>query len=113
MRRNAWGRWIFCAAGLMRILCAVVYTSMIYGRSPGEIARYLRWEMADRGTGPIRLPAVGDDGPTASPCFWARENRTSVTSSGSRRMSMGTMKRMGIRCGCTARTRCGASTPSP
>ena len=56
MRRNAWGRWIFCAAGLMRILCAVVYTSMIYGRSPGEIARYPRWEMADRGTGPIRLP---------------------------------------------------------
>ena len=53
MRRNAWGRWIFCAAGLMRILCDVVYTSMIYGRSPGEIARYLRWEMADRGTGPI------------------------------------------------------------
>ena len=47
----------------MRILCAVVYTSMIYGRSPGEIARYLCWEMADRGTGPIRLPAVGDDGP--------------------------------------------------
>ena len=98
MRRNAWGRWIFCAAGLMRILCAVVYTSMIYGRSPGEIARYLWW---------------GTMGRTASPCFWARENRTSVTSSGSRRMSMGTMKRMGIRCGCTARTRCGAYTPSP
>lgn len=71
MRRNAWGRWIFCAAGLMRILCAVVYTSMIYGRSPGEIARYLRWEMADRGhRAPSDCRRWGTMGRTASPCFW-------------------------------------------
>ena len=28
----------------------------------GEISRYLRWEMADRGTGPIQLLAVEDEG---------------------------------------------------
>ena len=63
MSRNAWERWIFCAVSLVLLLCAAVYRPVIYGNGPGEIARYLRWEMADRGTGPIRLPAVGDDGP--------------------------------------------------
>ena len=63
MRRNAWERWIFCAVSLMLIFCAAVYAPTIYGNSPEESNRYLRWEMADRGTGPIRLPAVGDDGP--------------------------------------------------
>ena len=62
MSRNAWERWIFCAVSLVLLLCAAVYRPVIYGNSPGEIARYLRWEMEDRGIGPIQLLAVEDEG---------------------------------------------------
>lgn len=63
MSRTAWERRIFCAVSLVMLLCAAMYRPAIYGNSPGEIARYLRWEMADRGTGPIQLLAAEDDGP--------------------------------------------------
>lgn len=63
MRRNAWERWIFCAVSLMLIFCAAVYAPTIYGnsrrRSTGISAG--RWRTG--APGPIRLPAVGDDGP--------------------------------------------------
>ena len=62
MSRNAWERWIFCAVSLVLLLCAAVYRPVIYGNSPGEIARYLRGEMEDRGIGPIQLLAVEDEG---------------------------------------------------
>ena len=63
MSRTAWERWIFCAVSFVLLFFAAMCRPTIYGNSPGEITRYLRREMADRGTGPIRLPAVGDDGP--------------------------------------------------
>ena len=63
MRRDTRDRLFFCVIGLVLCLCAVAYRPTIYGNSPGEIARYLRWEMADRGAGPIQLLAAEDDGP--------------------------------------------------
>ena len=62
MRRNARERWIFCAVSFALLLCAATYRPAIDGNSPGEISRFLRWEMADRGIGPIQLLAVEDEG---------------------------------------------------
>lgn len=62
MRQTARERWIFCAGSLALLLFAAMYRPTIYGNSPGEISRYLRWEMADRGTGLSQLLAVEDDG---------------------------------------------------
>ena len=70
MSRNARERWIFCAVSFVLLLCAATYRPTIYGNSPGEIARFLRWEMADRGTGPIQLLAVEDDGLDRFAVFW-------------------------------------------
>ena len=53
MSRTAWERWIFCAVSFVLLFFAAMYRPTIYGNSPGEITRYLRREMADRGTGPI------------------------------------------------------------
>ena len=63
MGRSTRDRLFFCVTGLILCLCAIGYRPTIYGNSPGEINRYLRWEMADRGTGPVELLAVEDDGP--------------------------------------------------
>ena len=63
MSRTAWERWIFCAVSFVLLFFAAMYRPTIYGNSPGEITRYLRREMADRGTGPTQLLAVEDDGP--------------------------------------------------
>ena len=62
MRRTARERWIFCAVSFALLLCAATYRPAIDGNSPGEISRFLRWEMADRGIGPIQLLAVEDEG---------------------------------------------------
>lgn len=62
MRRNARERWTFCAVSFVLLLCAATYRPAIDGNSPGEISRFLRWEMADRGIGPIQLLAVEDEG---------------------------------------------------
>ena len=62
MRRNTRERWIFCAVSFALLLCAATYRPAIDGNSPGEISRFLRWEMADRGIGPIQLLAVEDEG---------------------------------------------------
>ena len=62
MRRNIRERWIFCAVSFVLLLCAATYRPAIDGNSPGEISRFLRWEMADRGIGPIQLLAVEDEG---------------------------------------------------
>ena len=63
MGRSTRDRLFFCVTGLVLCLCAIAYRPTVYGNSPGEINRYLRWEMADRGTGPVELLAVEDDGP--------------------------------------------------
>ena len=63
MGRSTRDRLFFCVTGLVLCLCAIAYRPTIYGNSPGEINRYRRWEMADRGTGPVELLAVEDDGP--------------------------------------------------
>ena len=63
MGRSTRDRLFFCVTGLVLCLCAIAYRPTIYGNSPGKINRYLRWEMADRGTGPVELLAVEDDGP--------------------------------------------------
>ena len=63
MGRSTRDRLFFCVTGLVLCLCAIAYRPTIYGNSPGEINWYLRWEMADRGTGPVELLAVEDDGP--------------------------------------------------
>ena len=62
MSRTAWERWIFCAVSFVLLFFAAMYRPTIYGNSPGEITRYLRREMADRGTGPTQLLAVEDEG---------------------------------------------------
>ena len=62
MSRTAWERWIFCAVSFVLLFFAAMCRPTIYGNSPGEITRYLRREMADRGTGPTQLLAVEDEG---------------------------------------------------
>ena len=62
MGRSTRDRLFFCVTGLVLCLCAIAYRPTVYGNSPGEINRYLRWEMADRGIGPIKLLAVEDEG---------------------------------------------------
>ena len=62
MSRTAKARWIFGAVSLVLLLCAATYDPTICGNSSGEIARFLRREMTGRGTGPIQLLAVEDDG---------------------------------------------------
>ena len=62
MRRTARERWIFCAVSFVLLFFAAMCRPTIYGNSPGEITRYLRREMADRGTGPTQLLAVEDEG---------------------------------------------------
>ena len=62
MSRTAKEHWIFGAVSLVLLLCAATYDPTICGNSSGEIARFLRREMAGRGTGPIQLLAVEDDG---------------------------------------------------
>ena len=58
MSRTAWERWIFCAVSFVLLFFAAMCRPTIYGNSPGEITRYLRREMADRGTGPYFEPAL-------------------------------------------------------
>ena len=112
MSRTAKACWIFGAVSLVLLLCAATYDPTICGNSSGEIARFLRREMTGRGTGPIQLLAVEDDGQDRFAVFRGEKRpderyvvRFRQNEDGNYEVCFGPAV-------CTARTRSRASTPS-